>query len=66
MNIDLEAKCTATHKWVLVGKFTTAAMANDVAEALSEMHKTPYRTIDRRWPDEGMMVTVFEPEDEYA
>lgn len=66
MNIDLEAKCTATHQWVLVGKFTTAAMANEAAEALSNIYKHQYRTIDRRWPEDGVMVTVFEPEAEYA
>lgn len=59
MNIDLEAKCTATHQWVLVGKFTTAAMANEAAEALSNIYKHQYRTIDRRWPDEGVITTVF-------
>lgn len=58
MNIDLEAKCTATHKWVLVAKFRLATEAGDAARALSKLNGYAYRTIDRRWPDEGEITTI--------
>ena len=51
MLIDLEEKCTATHDWVLVAAFFTAAHANDAARAMSKGGGGTYRVIDRRWPD---------------
>ena len=60
MNIDLEAKCTATHQWVLIAQFSLAIDALDAARALSKLNGYPYRTVDRRWPDEGLITTVVE------
>jgi hypothetical protein len=60
MNIDLEAKCTATHQWVPVAQFRLAIEALDAARALSKRYSYPYRVIDRRWPDEGLITTVVE------
>jgi hypothetical protein len=60
MNIDLEAKCTATHQWVLIAQFNLGIEALDAARALSTLNRYPYRVIDRRWPDEGVTTTVVE------
>jgi len=60
MNIDLETKCTATHKWVLVGKFELSTTANDIARSLSKTNGCAYRTIDRRWDGEEVLTNVFE------
>ena len=60
LQIDLEAKCTATHEWVLVAQFRLGIEALDTARALSKLSGYPYRTIDRRWPDEGLLTTVVE------
>lgn len=60
MQIDLECKCTATHKWVLVARFKHSLEAAEAARALSEWVGVPYRTVDRRWPDEGPSVYIFE------
>ena len=60
MKIDLEAKCTATHQWVLIAQFRLGIEALDAARALSKLSGCAYRTIDRRWPDEGLITTVVE------
>lgn len=60
LKIDLEAQCTATHQWVLVARFKLSTEAGDAARALSNLNGYPYRTIDRRWPDEGVLTTVYE------
>ena len=60
MEIDLEAKCTATHEWVLIAQFRLAIEALDAARALSKLSGCAYRTVDRRWPAEGLITTVVE------
>jgi hypothetical protein len=60
MNIDLEAKCTATHEWVLVAQFRLGIEALDAATALSKRYSYPYRVVDRRWPEEGVTTAVVE------
>ena len=57
MLIDLECKCTATHKWELVARFAYATMAAGAAIALSELEGCQYRTIDRRWTEEPLVET---------
>jgi hypothetical protein len=57
MLIDLECKCTATHKWELVARFAYATMAAGAAIALSEHENCAYRTIDRRWTEEPLVET---------
>jgi hypothetical protein len=59
MNVELEAKCTITHKWDTVAKFFTATEAGWAACALSKQINGSYRTIDYRWPEEGVDVTVY-------
>lgn len=59
-HIDLEAKCTATNEWVLVAQFRLAIEALDAARALSKLNGYPYRTVDRRFPDEGITTKVVE------
>lgn len=60
MKIDLEAKCTATHEWVLVAQFNLGIEALAAAGALSKLNGCAYRTVDRRWPAEGLLTTVVE------
>ena len=59
MKVDLEAQCTATHEWVLVAQFRLAIEALDAARALSKLNGYAYRTIDRRWPEEGDLITII-------
>jgi hypothetical protein len=60
LQIDLEAKCTATHEWVLIAQFRLAIEALDTAIALSKRNGYPYRMVDRRWPTTGLLTTVVE------
>lgn len=60
MNVELESKCTITHKWDTVAKFFTATEAGYAARALSKLLKCSYRTSDYRWPEEGVDVTVYD------
>jgi hypothetical protein len=60
MEIDLEAKCTATHQWVLVAQFSIGIEALAAAGALSKLNGFAYRTVDRRWPEEGLLTIVVE------
>lgn len=52
MLIDLECKCTATHRWELVGRFAYAELAVTSAEALSLHDGCTYRVVDRRWSED--------------
>ena len=52
MLIDLEQKCTATHRWDLVARFTYCAQAIQAAIALSAQDGGTYRVTDRRWPED--------------
>lgn len=56
MQIDLECKCTATHKWVLIARFEYVIFANTAARALGRLDGCTYRVIDRRWMNEGAYV----------
>ena len=60
MNVLLEGKCTATHQWMLVARFLNSIEAGEAARALSASTGGAYRTVDKRWPDEGDLVFVFE------
>jgi hypothetical protein len=57
MLIDLECKCTVKHRWELVARFTYGHLAAAAAIALSEHEGCPYRTIDRRFPEEPLVET---------
>ncbi len=59
MLIDLECKCTVRHRWELVARFAYGHIAAAAATALSEYEDRPYRTIDRRFPEEPL-VAIFE------
>jgi hypothetical protein len=59
MLIDLECKCTATHKWELVATFRYAHMAVEAAIAFSKLDKGTYRTLDHRWTNDGIEVTTI-------
>ena len=56
MLIDLEQRCTATHTWEPVAKFRFAHMATEAAVAFSKLDKGTYRTLDHRFPDDGIEV----------
>lgn len=61
MKIDLECKCTATHKWVLVARFELSRPALDAAKALSNLDGCKYRVVDDRWPDHiAPLVSIYE------
>lgn len=59
MQIDLECKCTMTHKWELVARFEYVAMADDAARHLSKRDGGSYRVTDRRWPDDPASPVVM-------
>jgi hypothetical protein len=59
MKIDLESKCTATQKWVKVATFRYSHMAVEAATSFSKWDQGTYRTVDRRWPDEGVNTTLY-------
>lgn len=59
MNVELESKCTITHKWGTVAQFYNATEAGWAARALSKAVNGTYRTSDYRWPEEGVCVTVY-------
>jgi len=59
MNVELEAKCTITHEWHKVAKFFSAVEAGWTACFLSKEINGSYRTIDYRWPEEGVNVTIY-------
>lgn len=60
MNVKLEAKCTATHKWFVIATFEASMPATDAARMFSKTYGHPHRVTDSRWPDEGDIVYVFE------
>jgi hypothetical protein len=59
MQIDLEAKCTATHKWVLVARFESVVTADETARHLSKRDGGSYRVTDRRWPEDPASPVVM-------
>ena len=60
MKVELQSKCTATHEWVSMAQFSLASLAADAAMHLSVSLGNPFRIIDRRWPEDGELVTVYE------
>jgi hypothetical protein len=54
MLIDLQQRNAATHVWEPVATFRYAHMAIEAAIAFSKQDKGTYRTLDRRWTDEGI------------
>jgi hypothetical protein len=59
MNVDLECECAATGDWVLIARFKSEADAGIAARSLSVLTGSDHRTIDRRWPDRGDIVTNY-------
>jgi hypothetical protein len=59
MKIDLERKCTATQAWDMTAQFQFATDAGHAARALSALDGGTYRTVDRRWPEEGVETTLY-------
>ena len=59
MQVDLECKCTATGEWLLIARFGIEAHAGIAARSLSVLTGSDHRTIDRRWPDAGDIVTSY-------
>jgi hypothetical protein len=59
MLIDLQQRDAETHKWELVATFRYAHMAVEAAIAFSKLDKGTYRTLDRRWVDDGIEVTTI-------
>lgn len=59
MLIELERKCTATQAWDMVAKFQSATDAGHAARALSALDGGTYRTVDHRWPEEGVETTIY-------
>ena len=60
MGVSLEAQCTATRKWLTIANFTAVMPATDAARALSKLYGHAYRVTDKRWPDEGEVIYVFD------
>jgi hypothetical protein len=59
MKIDLEHRNNETYTWELVATFRHAHMAIEAAVAFSKMDQGTYRTLDRRWVDDGTEVTTI-------
>jgi hypothetical protein len=59
MLIDLQQRDADTHEWELVATFRYAHMAVEAAIAFSKLDKGTYRTLDRRWTDDGIEVTTI-------
>ena len=60
MQVLLERKCTATHRWHTVAHFEMGIDALDAAMALSKLDGGEYRVFDDRYPDEGEpLITVY-------
>jgi hypothetical protein len=58
MKIDLESKCSATHEWVKVATFRYSHMAVEAATSFSKWDQGTYRVVDKRFPDEGVEITL--------
>ena len=59
MLIDLQHRNTDSHKWELVATFRYSHMAVEAACAFSNVDQGTYRVIDKRFPDEGIEVTLI-------
>ena len=59
MLIDLQHRNAGSHEWELVATFRYSHMAVEAAIAFSKLDKGTYRVLDRRFPDEGIEVTMI-------
>lgn len=59
MLIDLQQRNADTHDWELVATFRYAHMAVEAAIAFSKLDEGTYRTLDRRWTDDGIEVITI-------
>ena len=59
MLIDLQHRNKDRHEWELVATFRYAHMAVEAAIAFSKLDQQAYRVLDRRFPDEGIEVTMI-------
>lgn len=59
MLIDLQHRNADSHEWELVATFRYSHMAVEAAIAFSKLDKGTYRALDRRFPDEGIEVTLI-------
>lgn len=60
MNVLVERKCSATHRWFPLARFELGIDALDTAKALSKLDGGQYRVFDNRWPDEGEpLITLY-------
>jgi hypothetical protein len=59
MLIDLQHRNTDSHEWELVATFRFAHMAVEAARAFSKWDQRTYRVLDKRFPDEGIEVTLI-------
>ena len=58
MLIDLQHRNTDSHEWELVATFRYSHMAVEAAVAFSKWDQHAYRVLDKRFPDEGIEVTL--------
>lgn len=59
MLIDLQHRNTDRHEWELVATFRYSHMAVEAAIAFSKWDQHAYRVLDKRFPDEGIEVTLI-------
>jgi hypothetical protein len=59
MLIDLQHRNTDSHEWALVATFRYSRMAVEAAMAFSKWDQHAYRVLDKRFPDEGVEVTLI-------
>ena len=59
MLIDLQQRNTDTHAWEPVATFRYSHLAVEAATAFSKWDQHAYRVLDRRFPDEGVEVTMI-------
>jgi hypothetical protein len=59
MLIDLQHRNTDSHEWELIAHFDYSHMAVEAAKAFSKWDRHEYRVLDKRFPDEGIEVTLI-------
>lgn len=59
MLIDLQHRDSDSHEWELVATFRYSHMAIEAAIAFSTWDRHAYRVIDKRFPEEGIEVTLI-------
>lgn len=61
MNVLIERKCTATHKWFPLARFEMGMDALSAAKELSKLDGCTYRVVDDRWPQHmPALITLYE------